>query len=137
MEDTSICTQIHKDVFLLCVCDGHGGTLAAEYVKKHLSKVLMSQQPFQEALAFMNIENQSSEGSYERGRVKQLLKEALENAFVELDIRLLNHLISMGSYVFPESTTTQKQKASLVRARGQHDLSRVVGRDRAALEAAL
>jgi serine/threonine protein phosphatase PrpC len=136
MEDAHICRQISDTVYLFCVLDGHGGTLAAEYASQHLCAILKEQEAFREYLLMTtaaetktrgkkkkkkksNVTTSSSvtkqtkrECCYDREHAKCLLQRALEDAFVDLDLQLLQHMIAEGAFSFPEQPSLPQQQGA-------------------------
>lgn len=110
--------------YLLCVLDGHGGKFAAEYVSQHLLEALCSQASFKKYARLVGTpvqkegENKSKTKKRKLAKAKQtlpngkhlenyqhLIQQALEDAFVEIDLQLLQEMISKRIFKSPENIT--------------------------------
>lgn len=113
--------EIH---YFFCVLDGHGGSMAAEYSSDHLSQILQERPEFvqyarlvgQAAAKEENPKQRSTTSSNTRnncrnswrrsqqqdhGTKSELLQRALEDAFVELDLQLLQEMVNQKTFDLP------------------------------------
>lgn len=108
MEDSHIAQPLSnlKHHYLLCVMDGHGGTFAGEFCSQQFLNILDQQKAFQKYRKMRILQESSlNQGTLEQ--FKEILKEALEDAFCKLDRTLLKTMISKGIYQPPTNQSRQ------------------------------
>ena len=105
MEDAHICeTHILPHHSLFAVLDGHGGTLAANYVSQNLTRILQSQRHFLEYAKQIETKNNGNKSNNKTKNQKiltkkeqteycQLLLSALQYSFMELDREILQTMM--------------------------------------------
>ena len=75
--------------YLFAIFDGHGGKFAARYAREHIVPILLKRPEF---IEYAQLASRTRKKEVSFDREKALLTWALEDAFVELDLRMLREM---------------------------------------------
>jgi serine/threonine protein phosphatase PrpC len=102
--------KLDQTHYFFAIFDGHGGKYAARYASNNLFSVLAKRPEF---IQYARLASQGEKNEQRcLGKEKELLQRALEDAFVELDLRMLQKMVEENLFDLPAETSLSNKHDS-------------------------